>query len=105
MKKASVQVTLTKIIDQAYPMVGEFLLTSTTSVAVFREKLPVVGVDLELDTEAELPKIVWMNCTIVLRTCEGTLIDTSLPHRIEDIHGRTRFLVQPNILLMTQDHE
>ena len=95
---ASVQVVLTRIIDQAYPVFGEFLLTSTTGVAVFREKLPVLGVDLGPDTEAELPMTVYMDCTIVSSTSEGTLIDTSLPNQIEDIHGHTRFIVEPNTL-------
>lgn len=97
-KTVSVQVTVTRIIDWTFPVFGEFELICDFGVALFHEKLPVVGVEIEAGAEFDLPMGVLMECTAVSTTQEGTVIDTSLPHRIEDTCGRTRFLVQPEII-------
>jgi len=96
---AFIKVTLTRIIDTAFPTHGEFQLTDTSGeVVVIHEKLPVMGVDMSA-AEPKLPIEVKMACSVTSKTQVDVLIDTNIPHGIADVHGQTQFRVSADKLI------
>ena len=88
-----VEVTLTKIVDNAFPIFGMFELIGVLGERILiHEKLPVVGVNESLLSNG-LPISAELDCNVVSVSNAKALIDISIPHDVADIDGRTQFWV------------
>lgn len=95
---ATLRVTFTEIVDQGFPLCGAFVFSEVLGdLVVIHEKLPVLGVDYA-EGHSNLPLTVDLTCRVVSTSGEGVVIDTSEPHGIQDIRGRTRFHVSADLL-------
>ncbi|MBO9464284.1 hypothetical protein J7443_03505 [Tropicibacter sp. R15_0] len=91
--------SLTSIIDNGFPVLGtiEFKEVSGETVVIL-EKLPVIGAEF-LEGETDLPFDIELDCTLVSTSNEVVVIDTKEPFSVADIQGRTKFRVDPNLLV------
>ncbi|MFK7765521.1 MAG: hypothetical protein AB8B62_19815 [Roseobacter sp.] len=93
---ATVKVTLTKIVDDTFPVWGAFEFTDQSGkVIVIHEKLPVVGIEVD---GLRLPLDVELECDVISASNASVLIDTTKPHAIEDIRGQTQFQVSASLV-------
>ena len=96
---AFINVTLTEITDIAFPVFGAFeFIDSSGESIVIHEKLLVVGVDMA-EAKLSIPMTVPLECTVTSQAHGITQIDTSEPHGISDIQGRTRFEVGSDFIV------
>jgi len=96
---AFIKIKLTRVIDSSFPTFGEFeFVEASGEVIVVHEKFPVVGVEMPA-AESVFPIEVKMECSVISKTEVGVLIDTSKPHGIADVHGRTRFHMNSDRLI------
>jgi len=96
---ATLQVSLTEISDDGFPIFGIFEFTeSSGEVVVIREKLPVIGAEY-VEGVTLLPVYVKLECSIVSTSDVEVIVDISCPHGIADTLGRTRFRVRKQLVV------